>query len=225
MVIAPNNLCPAALRLLLCHVAGPTCFEDLYTYNNLIHPTFRKAALERGLIESDQSLSQCVAEASLFQFPVALRRLFATILVFCDPGDVRKLWNDHYNSLSEDYRRDVTNDERVQNMVLKDIELFLQSMGNNLSEFDIPVINTDVDLQSFVFREVQEESSIVVEIDHLHAQDFLNTEQKYAYDEIVMHVRSNCAGVFVTPGNFSSLLFTQQFLLFIQQQFLWQSTV
>ncbi|KAL4582397.1 hypothetical protein LXL04_006945 [Taraxacum kok-saghyz] len=188
------------LRLLLCHVTGPTCFEDLYTYNNLIHPTFRKAALERGLIESDQSLSQCLAESSLFQFHVALRRLFATILVFCDPGDVRKLWNDHYHDMSEDYMRQNENVERVQNMVLTDINLFLESMGKSIDDFDLPTIDRDVDLQSGGFCEVQEESSIVVEDDHLRAQEFLNTEQKYAYDEIMRHVRTNCAGVFFIDG-------------------------
>ncbi|CAI9265134.1 unnamed protein product [Lactuca saligna] len=93
------------LRLLLLHISGPTCFEDLYTVNNVKHPTFRKATLERGLIESDDGLSQCLTEASFFQFPSALRRLFATILSFCAPGDVRRLWDDHYNALSEDYRQ------------------------------------------------------------------------------------------------------------------------
>ncbi|XP_076953571.1 uncharacterized protein LOC143627683 [Bidens hawaiensis] len=63
-----------------------------------------RAALEIGLIENDDSLSRCLTEASLFQFPKALRGLFATILVFCKPGDVRKLWNDHFDSMSEDYR-------------------------------------------------------------------------------------------------------------------------
>ncbi|CAH1413426.1 unnamed protein product [Lactuca virosa] len=28
------------LRLLLCHITGPTCFEDLYTANGVLHPTF-----------------------------------------------------------------------------------------------------------------------------------------------------------------------------------------
>ena len=85
-------------------------------------------------------------------------------------------------------------------MVLKDIELFLQSMSKNLNEFDLPVVNTNVDLQSFVFRELQDEASIVVESDHLLAKDFLNTEQKCAYDQIMMHVRTNSAGVFFIDG-------------------------
>ncbi|KAJ9557873.1 hypothetical protein OSB04_012487 [Centaurea solstitialis] len=101
------------LRLLLSHITGATSFEDLRTANGLLHPTFRKAALERGLIEDDNNLSQCLAEASLFQFPSALRRLFATILIYCEPGDVRKLWNEHYDSFSEDYVRQYGNLQRV----------------------------------------------------------------------------------------------------------------
>nr|XP_043615698.1 uncharacterized protein LOC122587585 [Erigeron canadensis] len=86
------------LRLLLCHVSGPTSFDDLYTANGLLHTTFLKSVLERGLIESDSNLLDGLAEASLFQFPCALRRLFATILIFYEPGDVRKSWDDHYES-------------------------------------------------------------------------------------------------------------------------------
>ncbi|CAH1420675.1 unnamed protein product [Lactuca virosa] len=166
------------LRLLLLHISGPTCFEDLYTVNNVKHPTFRKASLERGLIESDDGLSQCLIEASFFQFPNALRRLFATILSFCAPGDVRRLWDDHYNALSENYRQQYGSVERVQNMVLTDIMIFLQSMGDDIDDFDLPKINQNDDLEFGVFREVQEECSIVLEPEHLQARDFLNPEQK-----------------------------------------------
>ncbi|KAJ9561616.1 hypothetical protein OSB04_006776, partial [Centaurea solstitialis] len=117
------------LRLLLSHISGPTSFEDLYTVNGILHPTFRKAALERGLIETDDNLSQCLAEASL--------RLFATILIYCETGDVRKLWDEHYESLSEDYRRQCESVDRVRNMVLIDIPTFLQSMAH--SRFKIPL--------------------------------------------------------------------------------------
>ncbi|KAL4561894.1 hypothetical protein LXL04_034076 [Taraxacum kok-saghyz] len=203
-----STICARVPRL----TTGKTCLKSppktiIFPPNGCITPVIScivrlnaSIACRFAIDASSHMIILALRKASLFQFLNALRRLFATTLVFCDPGDVRKLWTDHYNALSEDYRRDVTNDERVQNMVLKDIELFLQSMGNNLSEFDLPVVNTDVDLQSFVFREVQEESLIVVETDHLRAQDFLNTEQKYAYDEIMTHVRSNCAGVLFING-------------------------
>ncbi|KAL4590927.1 hypothetical protein LXL04_003874 [Taraxacum kok-saghyz] len=108
-------------------------FLKITTFNNELYPTFRKAAVERGLVETDDNLSQCLTEASLFQFPVALRSLFATILIYCELGDVRKLWDEYYHSLSEDYSRQCQSYERVKTMVLVDIGVFLQSMGKNRS--------------------------------------------------------------------------------------------
>ncbi|XP_052626500.1 uncharacterized protein LOC111912907 [Lactuca sativa] len=188
------------LRILLSLVRGPTCFEDLYRVNNILHPTFRKAATERGLIENDDNLSECLKEASLFQFPGALRRLFATILIFCEPGDVRKLWDDHFKSLSEDYRQQCESVERVQAMVLVDIRIVLQSMGKDLGDFDLPMLNTTINLESAGYREVVEEYSIVIEDEHLLAKDSLNPDQKIAYDEIMWHVDQNLPGVFFIDG-------------------------
>ena len=122
--------------------------------NGTLYPTFRKAALERGLIETDDNLSHCLAEASFFQFPNALRRLFATILIYCEPGDVCNLWDDHYESLSEDYRRQFENVDQVRNMVLTDIASFLQSMGKNLDDFDLPKIYAHANLQIGSFPEM-----------------------------------------------------------------------
>ncbi|KAL4583975.1 hypothetical protein LXL04_008563 [Taraxacum kok-saghyz] len=188
------------LRLLLCHVTGPTCFEDMYRVNGVVHPTFRKAALERGLIESDQNLSNCLAEASLFQFPDALRRLFATILIYCEPGDVRALWDEHYDSLSEDYNQQYESTERVLNMVLIDIRVFLQSMGKTLHDFDLPIMTSECNLESTGFREVVEEYSVRVPYEDLHARDSLNTDQKAAYDQIMTHVEGQIPGVFFVDG-------------------------
>ncbi|KAI3795463.1 hypothetical protein L1987_38118 [Smallanthus sonchifolius] len=188
------------LRLLLSNVKGPTSFEDLCTVDGVNHTTFRKAALEMGLIENDKSLSQCLAEASLFQFPNALRRLFATIMIFCEPGDVRKLWNDHFDSLSEDHRLHCQSVERVRNMVLTEIRVFLQSMGKNLHDFDLPNITKDVNLRNVGHREVQEEYGIVVEDEHLCAKDSFNSDQKVLFDEIMTHVDNDLPGVFFIIG-------------------------
>ncbi|PWA97911.1 Concanavalin A-like lectin/glucanase, subgroup [Artemisia annua] len=77
-------------------------------------------------------------------------------------GDVRKLWNDYYESLSEDYNLDCTSVERVQNMMIS--------------------------LESFGYREIQEECSIVVQNEDILARHSLNTGQKAAYDTIIRHV-------------------------------------
>ncbi|KAL4590838.1 hypothetical protein LXL04_003781 [Taraxacum kok-saghyz] len=188
------------LRVLLSHVRGPTYFDDLYTVNNKLYPTFRKAAVERGLVETYDNLSQCLTEALLFQFPADLRRLFATILIYCEPGDVRKLWDEHYNSLSEDYSQQCQSYERVKTMVLVDIGVFLQSMGKHLGEFDLPLLNTTINLESGGYCEVQEEYSIVIEDEHVRAKDSFNSDQKVAYDKIMRHVDGNLSGVFFIDG-------------------------
>jgi hypothetical protein len=79
------------LRLLLNHVAGATSFTDLRTVSNELLPTFREAAERRGLIEADNTLHEGLAEATLWMMTYALRRLFAIILVFCEPSDVLEL--------------------------------------------------------------------------------------------------------------------------------------
>jgi len=80
------------LRILLNHVAGATSYEDLRTVHGVIQPSFREAAEKRGLMEEDNSLDECLSEAATYQMPSSLRRLFATILVFCEPSGVFALW-------------------------------------------------------------------------------------------------------------------------------------
>jgi hypothetical protein len=79
------------LRVLLNHVTGATSYDDLKTVNGEILPTFREAAERRGLIEGDNTLDDSLTESTLYEMPSSLRRLFATILVFCEPSDVRRL--------------------------------------------------------------------------------------------------------------------------------------
>ena len=85
-------------------------------------------------------------------------------------------------------------------MVLTEIMVFLQSMGDRIDDFDLPKINQNVDLEFGVFREVQEECSIVLKHEHLQARDSLNPEQKFAYDEIMRHVHNDIPGVFFIDG-------------------------
>ena len=91
--------------VLLDHVVGATSFECLRTVDGKILPTFHEAAKRRGLIKEDNTLNESLAEATGWMMSYALRRLFATILVFCEPSDVFGLWEKHKKAMSEDYRR------------------------------------------------------------------------------------------------------------------------
>ncbi|CAH1413425.1 unnamed protein product [Lactuca virosa] len=85
-------------------------------------------------------------------------------------------------------------------MILIDIRVFLESMSKKLSDYDLPNVSAHIDLQSRGHREVQEEYSINVEYEDLHARDSLNPDQKFAYDEIMSHVDQNITGVFFIDG-------------------------
>jgi hypothetical protein len=83
-------------------VAGVTCC------------TFREACEKRGLIETDTLIDDCLSEATTFQMPCALRRLFATIIVFCESTNIRALWDKHKDALGEYFSRDITNSSVVE---------------------------------------------------------------------------------------------------------------
>ncbi|KAK4386068.1 hypothetical protein Sango_2477400 [Sesamum angolense] len=61
---------------------GPKSFDDLLTVDGVHYLTFKQAAEKHGLLEDDNSIRECLVEARSFRMPSALRRLFATILLY-----------------------------------------------------------------------------------------------------------------------------------------------
>ncbi|XP_073138140.1 uncharacterized protein [Henckelia pumila] len=79
------------LRILLNHVKGPSSFEELRKVNGITYTTFKEAAEMRGLLQQDDYICQCLQEACSSNMSSSLRRLFVSILVFCQPTGVREL--------------------------------------------------------------------------------------------------------------------------------------
>jgi hypothetical protein len=183
------------LRVLLNHVPGAKSFEDLKTVDGQLMQNFRDAAEKRGLIEADSTLDDCMTEAELFQMPSSLRRLFATILVFCEPSDVRGLWKNHLEAMSEDYSRNNKCKHTVEQMVLKNIRDMLQSMGKDILSFPLPEIDEQHETTDDIPREMTEESSIEVNPEDKTLHENLNKEQRAAYDEILATIDSQRGGI------------------------------
>ena len=175
------------LRVLLNHMAGATSFECLRTMDGKILPTFCEATERRGLIEEDNTLNESLAEATGWMMPYALRRLFATILVFCEPSDVFGLWEKHKEAMSEDYRHNSQSTFMVEQMVLMDIQKLLQSMQKDIKMYPLPDIDDTYDASHDIPREIFEEASIEANEDDVALSDTLNKEQRAAYDEIVLY--------------------------------------
>ncbi|PWZ34005.1 hypothetical protein Zm00014a_020355 [Zea mays] len=188
------------LRVLLNHVTGATSYVDLRTMDGVTLPTFREAAERRGLLESDNTLDDCLTERALFQMPSALRRLFATILVYCEPSDVAVLWQKHLDAMSEDYQHRSQSKTHVEQMVLIDIRNMLQSMGKDIKTFLLlPIIDTYDDAIGTA-REVYEEESIEAAVGDVALKDSLNEEQRVAYDKILSAVDTDQHGLFFVDG-------------------------
>ena len=95
------------LMLLLLHMKGPTGFESLKTSDNgVVFDTFAAACIDRGLLGTDLEWDRALRAARVYQFPIQLRQLFCTILVFCQPADPLKLWQDHKRWLWNDRQTD-----------------------------------------------------------------------------------------------------------------------
>ncbi|KAM3229140.1 hypothetical protein ACQJBY_060201 [Aegilops geniculata] len=188
------------LRVLLNHVAGKTSYEDLLTVDGRLCGSFREAAERLGLIEADNTLDDCLTEAEQWAMPCSLRRLFATILVHCEPGDVRGLWDRHFEPMSDDYRRSHTCPIEVEQMVLLDIRGMLQSMGKDIADFALPCIDDAFDPTEGEAREVIEESNVDFDINDTKLASSLNPEQRVAYDEILASVERGDGSVFFVDG-------------------------
>ncbi|XP_020157723.1 uncharacterized protein [Aegilops tauschii subsp. strangulata] len=132
--------------------------------------------------------------------PCSLRRLFATILVHCEPGNVRGLWDRHLEPMSDDYRRTWTSPNEVEQMVLLDIRGMLQSMGKDIIDFSLPTIDDAFDPTEGEAREIIEESTVEFDESDTKLSSSLNLEQRAAYDEILAAVERGDGGVFFVDG-------------------------
>ena len=56
-------------------------------------------------MKPNESITECLTEATTYQMLKALRKLFAIILYHCEISNVRKLWNRFFDAMSEDFKR------------------------------------------------------------------------------------------------------------------------
>jgi hypothetical protein len=158
-------------------VRGATSYEDLRKVAGVTYSTFREACEKRGLIETDQSINDCLTEATTFQMSCALRRLFATILVFCEATDIHGLWDKHKDALGEDFSQDNSNTSTMEQMVLRDMWDMLHSMGKYIRDYGLPPICDEGPSSIDMMKEIREEHNVSVDQDHLDIFVSLNKEQ------------------------------------------------
>ena len=105
--------------------------------NNILTSSFCEVVVLHGLLKWDNYLSLCLKEDSLYQLPYILRRLFAVLVVHCDPSNPRALWERFENVMSENYCKSNTNSFEIKIKVLQQLSYLFESMEKNINDYHL----------------------------------------------------------------------------------------
>jgi len=189
------------LRLLLMNVRGPKSYKDLLTVDGVPCSTFRESAEKRGLLYCNNNLIECMLEAVSYQMPYSLRRLFATLLVYCNPSNPKELWEMFEDSLSEDLKSfSNTEPKKVRYKVLNHINDVLHSMGHDINEYNLVLENIRPSETTKDTKDIHFERNIIVSEEDLLLPKNLNAEQLISYNTIIDRISSKKAGAFFVDG-------------------------
>ncbi|XP_072066915.1 uncharacterized protein [Arachis hypogaea] len=179
---------------------GPISWDDLLTVNGVQYSSFKQSAQHRGLLESDSSIHACLVEASVLRLPCALQRLFATILIFREPTDVRSLWDEFFLYMVDDYPSTSTTTLVFTNRLLRDINDIILQHRKQITQYDLPALTHKNDNDNLIPRVIQEELSVKVPREDLCSVARLNNDQSKAFKCIMNTIDRRESGVFFVDG-------------------------
>ncbi|KAI3470148.1 hypothetical protein Pfo_026811 [Paulownia fortunei] len=177
------------------NTANPIEGEIYYLRFLLNH--IQNSSTKIGLLESDLSIIECLNEVVTFQMPHELRRVFAIILVYCVPTNVRVLWETYFEAMSENFKRESKISVELQvAKILKSLNFFfLESMGKSISFYNLLNIPIDIDNMDNDFsKEIQDEISIEIPPEDYETELKLNSEQHKSFSMILNCIQKGGTG-------------------------------
>jgi hypothetical protein len=130
-----------ALRRLLSVVRGAQSFQDMATFNGVVHTTFREACLARGLLTDDAEWIAAMSEVVELQVSIdVIRRQFARILVHGNPENPRQLFDTFVDDLCDDCYS-----PEAAGAAMLAVEVFMNELGRSLADEDYGFKLPDVD--------------------------------------------------------------------------------
>ncbi|XP_022024158.1 uncharacterized protein LOC110924464 [Helianthus annuus] len=201
------------LRILLNHIKGPTCFEDIKTVHGQVFQTFKDACFARGLLDDDKEYVIAVKEASIWSTGDFLRTFFVMLLLSNSISRPGVFWSETKSLLCEDIlyqQRKITGiadldlqQEELENICLSEIEKLLLTNGSTVRNFDNMPSVLDNYVSSSNNRLIMKELSydrLALQREHDGYVKCLTAEQERIY-KIVMEAIEKCdGGVFFVYG-------------------------
>ncbi|XP_019100927.1 PREDICTED: uncharacterized protein LOC109132923 [Camelina sativa] len=200
------------LRVLLNIVRGPTCFDDIKTYQGVVYKTFKEACYARGILDDDQIYIDSLVDASFWGFGYYLRDFFCMMLLDSALSRPEYVWEQTWHLLSEDIESNKReeynnpdlnlNDADKRNYTLQEIEKLMLGNGRSLAEIDnFPQPSREViDNSNRLIVDEMNYNRQFEQEKHDNWIQQLTTEQRAIYDEITRAVFNNLGGVFFVYG-------------------------
>lgn len=130
-IVSHHNSELFALRRLLKVIKGATSFQDMATYDGVLHTSFMHVCRARGLVLDDEELVLTFRELAETEISVQqLRRLFASLIVNGAPTDAPALFNQFVDDLCEGS----VDDDAIAD-ALYGIEECMAEIGKTLTTF------------------------------------------------------------------------------------------
>ncbi|XP_074365252.1 uncharacterized protein LOC141706381 [Apium graveolens] len=196
------------------HIKAATSYQNLKTVNGFVHNLFQEPCDALGLLKYDKEWDVAMSENAVYAMPRQLRKLFVHILSNNQVADLLKLWEKHWESMSEDIlltrRRIINNNELhlnqsdIHNFALAKIEKLFNDVGKSLKDYNSMPFPDDSFMHGLDNRLLSDELSYNKEHEHEEHDKLyklLNKEQLHAYASIIDNVENGKGGIFFVYGS------------------------